>query len=41
MYEIALAKPVWGDVFKGFAPTGQIFTDPTMLTIAIGILGVS
>jgi manganese transport protein len=41
VYEVALAKPAWGDVFAGFVPTGAIFTDPGMLTIAIGMLGVS
>lgn len=40
-YEMALAKPVWGDVFAGFVPTPRIFTDPGMLTIAIGILGAT
>jgi hypothetical protein len=41
VYEMTLARPVWRDVMAGFVPTGQIFTDPSMLTIAIGILGVS
>jgi hypothetical protein len=40
VYEMALARPVWRDVFAGFAPTPQIFRDPAMLTITIGILGV-
>lgn len=41
VYEMTLARPVWKDVFAGFVPTGQIFTDPSMLTIAIGILGAT
>lgn len=41
VYEMALAKPVWRDVFAGFVPTARIFTDPSMLTIAIGILGAT
>jgi manganese transport protein len=39
--QIALADPHWGDVVRGFAPTTQIFTDPDMLYLALGILGAT
>ncbi|KAI8462637.1 MAG: natural resistance associated macrophage protein [Monoraphidium minutum] len=41
VYEIVLARPVWRDVAVGLLPTRQVFTDPSMLTIAVGILGAT
>jgi NRAMP (natural resistance-associated macrophage protein)-like metal ion transporter len=41
VYEMAVAQPNWLDVGKGFVPTGQLFTSPDMLYIAIGILGAT
>jgi manganese transport protein len=41
MYELAVAQPVWSDVARGLAPSKQLFTDPGMLYIAIGILGAT
>jgi manganese transport protein len=38
---MAVAQPNWLDVGKGFVPTGQLFTNPDMLYIAIGILGAT
>jgi manganese transport protein len=39
--QIAMADPDWGQVIRGFAPTGQILRDPGMLYIALGILGAT
>lgn len=41
VYEMAVAQPNWLDVGKGFVPTGQLFTNPDMLYIAIGIMGAT
>eukprot|EP00775_Hariotina_reticulata_P004879 gene4879-5124_t len=41
VYEMAIAQPNWLDVGKGLVPTGQLFTNPEMLFIAIGILGAT
>ena len=39
--QIALADPDWGAVIRGFAPTTEIFRDPTMLYLAMGIIGAT
>jgi manganese transport protein len=39
--ELFLSKPEVAAVFSGFVPTAQIVTNPTMLYIAIGILGAT
>jgi manganese transport protein len=39
--QIALAKPEWAAVIRGFAPTTEIVTNPDMLYIALGILGAT
>jgi manganese transport protein len=39
--QLALAKPVWGDVIRGFAPTTDILRNPEMLYLAMGILGAT
>ncbi len=40
-YEILLAQPAVNEVFKGLIPRSEIITNPTMLFIAIGILGAT
>ncbi len=39
--EIFLARPSWSGIAWGFVPTTQIFHDPQMLYISIGILGAT
>jgi manganese transport protein len=39
--EIVMAKPVWGDVLGGFVPRPEVLTNPSMLYVAIGILGAT
>jgi manganese transport protein len=39
--QIALAHPDWGAVIRGFAPTSEIFANPEMLYLALGILGAT
>jgi manganese transport protein len=39
--QIAMADPVWGEVIAGFAPTRDIFTNPNMLYLALGIIGAT
>jgi manganese transport protein len=39
--QLAMAKPVWGDVIRGFAPTTEIVRNPEMLYLAMGILGAT
>jgi manganese transport protein len=39
--ELAMARPAIAEVVQGLVPTGQILTNPTMLYIAIGILGAT
>ena len=38
---IAQADPVWGEVIAGFAPRREIFNNPTMLYLALGIIGAT
>jgi manganese transport protein len=38
---IAQADPVWGEVIAGFAPSREIFNNPTMLFLALGIIGAT
>jgi manganese transport protein len=38
---LALAQPQWAQVAAGFIPTQQVVTDPTMLYLAIGIIGAT
>lgn len=40
-YELAVASPQWGSVFRGLLPSGELVTDPTMLFIGLGILGAT
>lgn len=39
--QIALAKPDWGLVAKGFLPSTAIITNPTALYLAMGIIGAT
>ncbi len=39
--ELAMAQPVLSQVVRGLVPRSQILTNPTMLYIAIGILGAT
>jgi manganese transport protein len=39
--QISMADPVWGDVIKGFAPTTDLFRNPEMLYLALGIIGAT
>jgi manganese transport protein len=39
--ELFFAKPAWGHVLQGFAPSPEIITNPAMLYVAIGILGAT
>ena len=41
LFEILLSKPDVGGVLRGFVPSGQVLKNPTMLYIAIGILGAT
>ena len=38
---IAQADPVWGEVIAGFAPSREILGNPTMLYLALGIIGAT
>jgi len=40
-YEIFLARPLWMEAARGFAPSFQILRDREMLYLAIGILGAT
>ena len=39
--ELIFARPEWGGVLLGFIPKTEIITNPSMLYIAIGILGAT
>jgi manganese transport protein len=41
LYEMVIAHPPFAAVMKGFIPTSQIVFNPSMLYIAIGILGAT
>src|SRR6266542_4396752 len=41
LFEIIKSNPPFGAVFAGFLPTPQVVTDPSMLYVAIGILGAT
>jgi manganese transport protein len=40
-FEMLLARPDIGGVLRGFIPTAQVVTNPSMLYIALGILGAT
>jgi len=39
--EIAYSDPVWGDVMRGFIPQKSVLGDPTILYLALGIIGAT
>ena len=39
--EIAYSDPVWGDVMRGFIPQKSVLGAPTMLYLALGIIGAT
>jgi manganese transport protein len=39
--QLAMAQPVWAEVFAGYLPSASIVTDEAQLYIAIGILGAT
>ena len=41
VYELSLARPAWTEVLRGLVPHSSIITDPSVLYIAIGILGAT
>src|SRR5712671_644926 len=41
LFEIILSKPPFADVMRGFVPTIEIFKNPSMLYVAVGILGAT
>jgi manganese transport protein len=41
LVQIAMADPDWGQVIRGFAPTTNLFTNPDMLYLALGIIGAT
>lgn len=38
---LSFAKPDWADVFAGYVPRAEIFSDPNMMYVAMGILGAT
>ena len=41
LYEMIVSNPNWGNVIEGLIPQSQVITNPSMLYIAIGILGAT
>jgi len=41
VFELAVANPDWSAAVQGLAPTSGLLTDPTMLYLALGILGAT
>lgn len=41
LFEILLSKPPLGAVLRGFIPTREIISNPSMLYVAVGILGAT
>jgi len=41
LFEIVLSHPPIGGVLRGFIPTSQVITNPSMLYVAVGILGAT
>ena len=41
LVQIAMADPDWGQVIRGFAPTTNLFADPNMLYLGLGIIGAT
>jgi manganese transport protein len=41
LFEIILSQPPLGEVMRGFIPKPEVFSNPSMLYIAVGILGAT
>jgi manganese transport protein len=41
LFEIILSQPPMGAVLRGFVPSGEIVRNPSMLYVAVGILGAT
>src|ERR1700716_2871815 len=41
LFEIILSQPPFGEVMRGFIPPTQVFSNPAMLYVAVGILGAT
>ena len=41
LFEIILSQPPFADVMRGFIPKAEVFRNPSMLYIAVGILGAT
>src|SRR6185436_13832661 len=41
LFEIILSQPPFGEVIRGFLPTTDVVRNPSMLYVAIGILGAT
>ena len=41
LFEIIMSSPPLGAVLRGFIPTSQVITNPSMLYVAVGILGAT
>lgn len=41
LYELALARPVIGEVLRGFVPSTRLALDPHLLYLAIGVVGAT
>ena len=41
IFELALARPAIGEVMRGFIPDREILSNPSMLYVAVGILGAT
>lgn len=41
VYEVVLSQPVWWSVFAGYIPHMDIVTNPSMLYLALGIVGAT
>lgn len=39
--QIAMANPIWSEVFAGYLPTSRLLTDTDMLYLGLGILGAT
>jgi manganese transport protein len=41
LFEIILSQPPFGEVMRGFIPKPEVFSNPAMLYVAVGILGAT
>lgn len=40
-YEVLLSRPDWPSLFVGYIPQAEIFTNPSMLMVSLGIIGAT